>query len=66
MIENREIQNNIKRAVLSFLPDAEVRLFGSRATGLANADSDYDILIITEQKLIPSDKFPLKTSIRKE
>ena len=66
MIEDQEILSTIKKVVLEHLPNAEVRLFGSRARETTNTDSDYDILIITEQLLGSKDKFPLKTSIRKE
>ena len=66
MIEDQEIQSTIKKVVLEHLPDAEVRLFGSRVRGTANTDSDHDILIITEQLLSSTDKFPIKSSIRKE
>ncbi len=38
---------NIKSTVLQIVPDPEVTLFGSRAKGTANAESDWDILIIT-------------------
>ncbi len=48
-----------------YLPDAEVFLFGSRARKNASADSDYDILLITSIELLPKDKLPIRTKIRK-
>jgi predicted nucleotidyltransferase len=38
--------NKIKAIVLNFDPDAQVILFGSRARGDFQRDSDWDILII--------------------
>jgi len=66
MDNKAKILSLIKISVKSHLPDAEVRLFGSRARSDSDINSDYDILIITEQVLTPKEKFPIKTSIRKE
>ncbi|MCF8381902.1 MAG: nucleotidyltransferase domain-containing protein [Bacteroidales bacterium] len=66
MDKKLEIVELIKTTVNKHLADAEVRLFGSRARSDSDSDSDYDILIITEQLLSPMEKFPIKTSIRKE
>ena len=66
MERKAEILELIKATVKIHLTDAEVRLFGSRARYDSDNDSDYDILIITDQLLSPKEKFPLKTSIRKE
>ena len=46
-MSNKEILNTIKSTVHTFLPDSRVLLFGSRATGKANKDSDYDVLVVT-------------------
>jgi predicted nucleotidyltransferase len=42
-------------AIRALAPDAEVILFGSRATGTARADSDYDFLVVAETE----DRFAL-------
>jgi predicted nucleotidyltransferase len=39
----------VKEAVAAILPDAELILFGSRARGQAHSESDWDILILTDQ-----------------
>lgn len=66
MNKNTEITILIKRTVLEHLPGAEVRLFGSRARGKNEPDSDYDILVITKQNFQTSEKLTLKSTIRKE
>lgn len=60
----KEIISIIKATAGEFIPDAEVMLFGSKARGDSNSESDYDILIITPQDLSTKAKFPLRTSIR--
>jgi predicted nucleotidyltransferase len=62
---NNQIVDAIKTTAKSFLPDAEVLLFGSRTRKDENSDSDYDILLITKRSLTPKEKLPLKTKIRK-
>lgn len=50
-IEQLEILNKIKNAVLELEPEAEVYLFGSRARGDYNEDSDWDLLILLPGKI---------------
>jgi predicted nucleotidyltransferase len=42
----REVLRHAWWIVTSILPDAELWLFGSRATGEAQPDSDYDLAVI--------------------
>jgi predicted nucleotidyltransferase len=39
----------VKGAIRRVAPNAEVILFGSRARGNARPDSDYDLLVLTDQ-----------------
>jgi len=55
----------IKKTANELLPDSKVLIFGSRARGDNNNESDYDILIITESEQPMKSKFLLKTKIRK-
>lgn len=56
---------SIKATVRSFLPDAKVLLFGSRARGQATKDSDYDLLIVTNDTFAPRVKMDWESKIRK-
>ncbi|MGB8492236.1 MAG: nucleotidyltransferase domain-containing protein [Bacteroidales bacterium] len=55
----------IKTTAKKYLPDAEVLLFGSRARKEERTESDFDILLITNNALTPKEKLPLRTKIRK-
>ena len=55
----------IKATIQEVFPDSKVLLFGSRARGDSNQNSDYDLLVIVKNTLSPSDKMPYKTNIRK-
>jgi len=46
---NVELLKRCKAAINEILPDAEVILYGSRARGDARPDSDYDLLVLTDQ-----------------
>lgn len=45
-----ELSQQVKAAVRSIEPQAEVVLFGSRVRGTAQVDSDWDFLILTEAR----------------
>jgi predicted nucleotidyltransferase len=60
-----QIVEVIKKTAREYLPDAEVLLFGSQARKEASSDSDYDILLITKTELLPKEKLPIRTMIRK-
>lgn len=51
--------------VNSFLPHAQVLLFGSRARGESTIDSDYDLLVITQETYPPRVKMNWESKIRK-
>jgi predicted nucleotidyltransferase len=53
------ISNKIKEVVKSFFPEAKVLLFGSRARGDFNNDSDYDLLIIVKDEIPDREKITL-------
>ncbi len=47
---DKSVLNKCKTAVKKVSPDADIVLFGSRARGDAQEYSDYDILILVDQK----------------
>ena len=51
MQTDKEILSEIKRTVQEILPDAEIILFGSRASGNIREESDWDILVLTNDRV---------------
>lgn len=45
-IEKSELLRQVKTAVHTLAPNAEIILYGSRARGTARTDSDWDFLIL--------------------
>ena len=48
-MEKKDILSSIKSQILKTAPDAKVMLFGSMAYGMPTEESDWDILILTQQ-----------------
>ena len=46
MTTKSELLKRVKRDVQAIVPKAEIILYGSRAKGTANIDSDWDFLIL--------------------
>ena len=51
--EERTLLTRCRESIRSLDPDAEVILYGSRARGTAQADSDYDLLILVNGAMDP-------------
>lgn len=64
-MSTRQTYDIIKSTVHSFLPDARILLFGSRARNTFNDQSDYDLLIVTNGTLAPRIKMNWESKIRK-
>ena len=59
-MNNDLIRNRITRSIHEKDPNAEIFLFGSRARGDNRPDSDWDILILVDNKVVTNeveDKF---------
>jgi predicted nucleotidyltransferase len=65
-MNQQEILAEIKKTVLSVLPNAKLFLFGSRARGDARDESDFDILAEVENDLSGKEKHILKSAIREK
>jgi predicted nucleotidyltransferase len=63
MISSRAILSSIKTQILSVVPDAEILLFGSRAYGAPTKESDWDILVLTDQPVNRAIKNEIHRSI---
>jgi len=63
MASSSAILSSIKSQILSVVPDAKVLLFGSRAYGTPTKESDWDILILTDQPVNSSIKNEIHRSI---
>jgi predicted nucleotidyltransferase len=63
-MSNKRILKTIKLTVKSFLPDSRVMLFGSRARGDFNKDSDFDVLVITSETLPADTKKSFRIKIK--
>jgi predicted nucleotidyltransferase len=48
---NKQILSSIKEIVLESIPGAQVLLFGSRAKNISTKESDWDILVLTQEKV---------------
>ena len=46
-----ELLGEIKRAIRAVFPSASVLLYGSVARGTHGSDSDYDVLVLTDEAL---------------
>ena len=63
MENQNEILNEIKVTVQQSLPDAKMFLFGSRASGKINEESDWDILILTKKKYPKTMRWKIQDSL---
>ena len=55
----------IKKIISNFLPESEVILFGSRARGDHQPNSDYDILVISKNSLDNHQRLHFQALIRR-
>ena len=57
--DKEEIINKITERLVQSLKPEKIILFGSYAEGRATPESDIDILTITDERLIPQDRYSL-------
>ena len=66
MLSDNQCLKIIRLVSLKTFPGCKIVLFGSRARNEAKYYSDYDILLIVEQTLLPKEKILYRSQIRKE
>ena len=54
-----------KRVIRRFLPDAAVLVYGSLARGTAGPESDWDILVLTEEPLARAEQDRIRNAVYK-
>lgn len=67
---DQQILDKIKSVVLEEIPEAKIYLFGSRTSGKIHSESDWDLLVLTENDLSKNVKkdieeklFPLSMAV---
>ena len=60
MKSDETILQEIKQAIHLLVPDAKMSLFGSRASGNSNEESDWDILVISDSKISVKKKYAIR------
>ena len=63
MNNQNEILNEIKTIVHQSVPGAKIFLFGSRASGKTNEESDWDILILAQKKYPKAMRWKIQDSL---
>ena len=60
---DRQLLLELKKIVTTMVPGAEVILYGSAARGTRQPDSDYDILVLSRNRLSASEERALESAI---
>jgi predicted nucleotidyltransferase len=61
---DQQLLTSVRQGAQALCPGATVILFGSRATGLARPDSDYDLLVILPEDIDPYVRALIMSNVR--
>lgn len=59
-MERKKLLQKIKYKIIKDYPSAKITLYGSRARGDYQADSDWDLLILIDKEITEKQKFALR------
>ena len=59
-MQNNELLEKVKKQIKQIYPNANILLYGSRARGEANKDSDWDFLIVIDGDLSEREKLEMR------
>lgn len=60
---DKELLREIKRVIRDFLPNAQVLLYGSVARGTHGPESDYDVLVLTDEVLDTREEGKVRSAV---
>ena len=60
---DKALLRELKKVVLDVVPTAEVLLYGSVARGIQGPESDYDILVLTDEPLSKNGKRTIERQV---
>jgi len=60
---DKELLAQVKKTIEGFLPRAEILLYGSVAKGHHDAESDYDILVLTDSPLSRQEQAAIRDTL---
>jgi len=61
--EDRALLSKVKEVIHEFLPTATVLLYGSVARGTQEAESDYDILVLSDESLTTKQEDRIRSAV---
>lgn len=62
-MDRKTLLERIKSVILALEPDAEIYLYGSRARGDWDEDSDWDVLVLVQGEVTPARKMQIWDAI---
>lgn len=61
--EEKALLGETKKIIQGFLPTAEILLYGSAARGTQGPESDYDVLVLTDEPLSTEEEDRIRDAV---